>query len=427
MKTLDRRTVLKGAGVALSLPFLNAMVPSVPATARAAEVLSPKRRMVAVRLGFGLLAKNLFPDDAGRNYTSTPYLDALQDFRNDFTIFSGTSHPDVDGGHAAGASYLTAARAPGSTSFKNSISIDQLAAEHLGRETRFSSLVVATTPGNSISVSRSGVKIPSESRPSRLFAQMFLESQGKEKQYQIQRLKDRQSVIDAVMGEAKRLQRRVGPEDRQTLDQYFTSVRETEERLVQAQDWETRPKPKVSVTPPKDNTNRADHIIHARLMYDMIHLALQTDSSRLITMDHSGVNTVLAITGVDQDYHMLSHHGNDTERLRQLGIIELEEIKAYAEFLEKLRSSPDGNGTLLDHTMVLFGSDMGNHNGHNNQNLPILLAGGGFQHGQHLAFDRDHNYPLANLYVSMLQRLGLELDHFASSSGTMNGLEMLRS
>lgn len=422
MPILHRRTFLRAAGVSLSLPLLEAMFPATGKGAEAAEEV--RRRMVLIDLGFGLHAPNLFPTKSGRDYELTPYLEVLRDFRNDFTIISGSSHPDVDGGHFAAKSFLTAAPKPTSANFKNSISLDQFAAERIGLETRYSSLTLSLMAGRGIAYSRSGVEIPSESRASRLFAKLFLDGKPEEKQQQIQRLKDGQSVMDAVLDRAKAMQSRVGARDREKLDQYFSAVRATEQRLAKAEEWEHRPKPHVEARPPQDVTNSADVIGGARLMFDMMHLALETDSTRLITLYNPGVNAVPPIAGVTQDYHNLSHHGQDAERLAQLKVVELEQMKAFAEFLGKLRGTKEAGGTLLGNTMVLLGSDLGNASSHDNHNLPIILAGGGFKHGQHLAFDKIHNYPLPNLFVSMLQRLGLETDKFASSTGTMTGLEV---
>lgn len=420
MSTIDRRTFLRGAGVALALPMVDAMRPA-RAVAGAAD--RPRRRMVLIDLGFGLHAPNLFPEKSGRDYELTPYLEVLKEFRDDFTIISGTSHPDVDGGHFAAKSFLTAAPKPTSASFKNTISVDQLAAEQIGLETRFSYLTLSLMAGRGISYSRSGVEVPSESRPSKLFASLFLDGKPDESQRQIQRLKDGQSVMDAVLDKARQMHKRLGVADRDKLDQYFTSVRATEERLVKAEAWEHKPKPRVTAEPPQDITNAADVIGQGRLMFDMVHLALETDSTRLITFYNPGVNAVPPIEGVTQDYHNLSHHGQDQERLAQLKVVELEQVNLFAAFLGKLRNTREEEGTLLDQTMVMFGSDLGNGNSHDNHNLPIILAGGGFRHGQHLAFDQSHNYPLPNLFVSMFQRLGLEIDQFASSTGTMTGLE----
>lgn len=418
---IQRRTFLRGAGVAMALPLLDAMRPAIGRAAQASES-KPRRRMVMIDLGFGLHAPNLFPEKAGRDYETTPYLDAIQDFREQFTIISGTSHPDVDGGHHAAKSFLTAAPKPTAANFKNTISLDQFAAEQIGLETRFASLTLSMSSGRGLSYSRSGVELPSESRPSQLFARLFLEGKPEEKQRQMQRLQDGRSVMDAVLENARRMQQRLGARDREKLDQYFSAVRATEQRLVKSQDWELRPKPRVDAAAPQDISNTADVIGRAKLMFDMTCLALETDSTRIVTLYNPGVNAVPPIAGVTQDYHNLSHHGRDEERLAQLKIVELEQMRIFGEFLGKLRDAQEDGAPLLDRTMVLLGSDLGNGSSHDNHNLPILVAGGGFRHGQHLAFDRDNNYPLPNLFVSMLQQLGLEVDRFASSTGTMTGL-----
>jgi len=414
---LDRRTFLRGTGVALALPMLDAMVPARAMTGDAA----PKRRMVAINVGLGLHVPNLIPASSGENYELTPYLKAIAHFRNDFTIISGTAHPAVDGGHLAEKSFLTAAPHPGSAAFKNSISLDQLAAEKIGLATRFGYLSLSLA-GRGLSYSRSGVAIPSETRPSQVFAKLFLEGKPEEKQRQVQRLRDGQSVMDVVLAKAQRMQRRLGPADRRKLDEYFTAVRETEARLLKAEQWEAKPKPKVDASPPRDISDRTDIIGRARLMYEMMRLALQTDSTRLITFFKNGINAVPQIDGVSQDYHNLSHHGRDPEKIEELTVIELAQMRIFGEFLEKLRETREGDTNLLERTMVLLGSNLGNASSHNNRNLPILLAGGGFRHGRHLAFDEKNNYPLPNLFVSMLQQLGLEVDRFASSTGTMRGL-----
>ena len=228
MKTdhrLSRRTFLRASGIALCLPGLE----SLGAGAEAA----PGVRLMAIGLGLGLHAPNLIPESAGREYRPAPYLELLQEFRNDFTVISGTSHPDVDGGHSAEKSYLTAAPHPGSTSFRNTESLDQVAARQAGLATRFSHLPLSDY-GNSLSVSRSGVPVPGLSSPSSLFAKLFLEGRPAEKALQVERLKEGRSVLDMVRGQAVRMQRRASPRDNEKLDQFFTAVRETEQRLVKA-------------------------------------------------------------------------------------------------------------------------------------------------------------------------------------------------
>ena len=204
----------------------------------------------------------------------------------------------------------------------------------------------------------------------------------------------------------------------------LTTVREVEQRLKLAEEWAKQPKPDVAVPPPTDVQNAADFVARTRLMFDLAHLALQTDSTRLVTLTIMGHNSVPPVPGITQDWHNLSHHGKDPEKLAQLKVIELEQMKLLAGFLAKLKSSKEGGADLLAHTAVLYGSNLGNASSHDTKNMPMLLAGGGFKHGQHLAFDEKQNYPLPNLYVSMLQRLGIEAGRFASSTGTMRGLEL---
>ncbi len=418
MRKLSRRALLSAGGVTIGLPLLEAMQPRAFAASTA-----PRRRMVAINIGLGLHAPNLIPAQAGRDYELTPYLKVIGEHRNQFTVISETSHPDVGGGHLSAKSYLSAAKQPNSAGFRNSISLDQLAAERLGAETRFSSLSL-TSSGPGLSWSRSGVEIPAQSRPSRIFEQLFLASDPNTRAQQIHRLAEGQSVLDTVLERTRQMQRRLGGRDRQKLDQYFDAVREAEQRLEKAESWTSRPKPQVDVDPPRDENDSTKIVEQMQSMYDMMHLALQADSTRFITYYFTGMNQVPSVPGVDVDYHSLSHHGKDPAKIDQLTIIENEVMKAFGRFLTRLAETDDGGTSLLENTMVMFGSNLGNASSHSTKNMPILLAGGGFRHGQHLAFDQQNNYPLPNLYVSMLQRLGIETDAFASSTGTMRGLEL---
>ena len=419
MKPMNRRTFLKGAGVAVSLPLLNAMHPSY-----AADSLNqpPKRRMVTIDLHLGLHPENFIPKVAGSDYELTPYLRELKEFRQDMTVITGTSHPAGGGGHLAYMTLLTAAPRPAEPNFKNSISIDQLAAEVIGPVTRFSSLTLNTHYFIASSFSRNGVQVPPESRPSKVFSNLFLDGNSAEKKRQLQRLKDGQSIMDSVLNEARAIQGRVDAEDRHKLDQYFTAVRATEQRMLKAEAWDVKPKPIVNFKPPTDINNVADVIGRASLMYEMMFYAIQTDSTRLITFVNGGGPMVPAIPGVTQDYHSLSHHGMDPNKLAELTRIETAQMQAFAGFLQKLKNANEDGSSLLDQTMVLFSSNIGNASNHDFRNLPVILAGGGFKHGRHLAFNPKNNLPLSNLFVTMLQHLGLEIDRFGSSTGTINGL-----
>jgi hypothetical protein len=419
-RRLSRRTVLRGAGVTLAMPWLSAMNAAFGETA----VPQPPRRFVAMTLGLGLVADNLNPAEAGRDYQPSRYLEALQDVREQFTVISGSSHPGVSGGHRAEASLLSAAPMSASAASANTVSLDQLLAKHLGDKTRFPSLVLGLSGSSSPSYTENGAMIPAEDSPARLFTRLFVNDSAADRAQQVSRARQGQSIMDLVADDARALERQLGPGDRDRLDAYFTSVRELERRLVESEAWANRPKPQVDVSKPVDIGNPNDFVGRQRLMSDMVRLALATDSSRFITLHFGGSGGVVPIEGVDEGYHSLSHHGLDEEKLGQLALVETEIIKAWGDFLRGLQAASDNGANLLDHTSILLTSNLGNASSHNNRNMPVLFAGGGFQHGQHLAFDKDNNYPLPNLYVSVLQRCGLERDRFATSTGTMNGLEV---
>ncbi|HUR58203.1 MAG TPA: DUF1552 domain-containing protein, partial [Opitutaceae bacterium] len=382
----------------------------------------PPRRFVAVSNALGLHGPHLFPVQAGRNYEPSRYLKAIADLRNDFTIFSGVSHPHVTGGHKAEACILSAAPMGGGN-FRNTVSLDQHMAKHLGNETRFPSLVLNTKSENSPSYTENGSMIPAESSPLRLFNRLFVPDTAEAQAQQVRRLREGRSIMDIVGAEAKAMQRNIGAGDREKLDAYFTSVRDLELRLAANEEWAHQPKPKVTAPPPKDVTNGNDLIARQNVMHDVMYLALQTDSTRFITLHTNGGGEVVPIAGVAEGYHQLSHHGLDAEKIEQLALIEAAQVAAWGAFVRRLKETPEGEGTLLDQTMVLLTSNLGNASAHDNRNMPVIFAGGGFRHGQHLAFDAKNNYPLPNLYVSALQRLGLPAEKFATSTGTMRGLE----
>jgi hypothetical protein len=323
-------------------------------------------------------------------------------------------------------SFLTAAPHPEIRSgFRNSVSLDQFAAEQIGGETRYPSLALSCE-GFSLSWTRSGALVPSDSWPSSVFARLFLEGRPDEVEAQDRRLQDGQSILDMVRGQAHHIQPGLGANDRAKLDEYFTSVRELELRLARAEQWSKKPKPKVDVKPPQNNNNPTDLVGKARLMFDLIHLAVQTDSTRLITLLLLGTSGVPPVPGVSLGHHDLSHHGQDPAKIAQLKAVELEQIKTFRDLLAKLKQTQEAGASLLDRTMVFFSSNLGNASTHGVKNLPVILAGGGFKHGQHLAFDPKNPPPLCNLYVSMLQRLGIEAENFGSSTGTLTGLDTVR-
>jgi len=423
---LSRRAFLRGVGVTLTLPFLEAMWPAFGIAATGSAAAVAPRRMLAIETNMGLIASNFVPQQSGLDWAPSPYLDLIQQHRQDFTVFSGTSHPAVDGGHAAELAFLTAAAHPGAGGFKNSISVDQLAAEQIGSRTRIPSLTILVGSENrhSLSFTRSGVMIPGEKSAAAIYRRLFVQGTPQEVEARVNDLRVGRSVLDFVDDSAKRLQRDLGPRDRERLEQYFTSVRDLEGHLLDAEAWEHRPKPKVSMPEPKDISENNLLVQRLQQMFGVVRLALETDSTRLVTVFINPFSMVPAIDGVTHETHSITHHGNRPETLQELALIEAAHFRMLDELFTGLKGAREENATLLDHTQVLFGSCMGNANAHDNHNLPVLLAGGGYKHGQHLAFDQKQNYPLPNLFVTMLQRLGLEADKFASSTGTMRGLEM---
>ena len=425
---IPRRTFLRGLGVTLALPLLECMT---PVFARAASSQAP-RRMLLVSNNLGVLPKPFFPQTAGRDYELSPYLATFANFRSDFTVISGLSHPGVVGGHSTENCVLTGARGPTKSGFRNTISLDQFAAEKLGQVTRFPTLNLGVNidkANRSLSWTRDGVLLPAEDRAPALFQKMFVQGDAATVQRQLRRLEERGSILDTLLDDTKQFSRRLGSDDRARLDQYLTSVREVEERLHTAREWELKPKPATAQPPPADVQDKKLFFEKFDLMLAMAQLALESDSTRIVTLMVDAFDTPVFKLHENQSttdgYHNLSHHGQAAEKVRQLEDADHQQMALLKSLLQNLAHKRDGDARLLDRTMVLFGSNMGDANTHDNSNLPILLAGGGFKHGQHLAFKHDDNAPLSNLFVSMLQRLGIETDEFSSGKGPVKGLELL--
>jgi len=417
---LSRRAFLRGAGAMLALPWLDAMVPAFATRAQAAAATAVPKRFVAMCATLGFHTPALFPKETGAGYTLTPYLEPLKDLREDFSVISGLAHTEQSGanGHTSEMTWLTSAKHPGLAGFKNTISIDQLIAEKIGTQTRFPSLVLSTG-SESLSWSSSGVPLPAEFSPSKTFQQLFVEGTQSEVESQMRGLKRGRSILDTVNGQAKKLHRDLGQNDRQKLDEYLTAVRELEGRLVQNQEWAKTPKPKVDAQPPTDIQSRTDAIGKMKLMQDLVVLALQTDSTRTVTMRFSGMNAVPEIEGVSNDWHNLSHHGQDPAKIEELKVIEVAEFRAFADFLTKLRGVQENGVPLLKNTSVLFGSNLGNASAHDTKNLPLIVAGGGFKHRGHVAVD-PKTQVFSNLFVTLAQRMGVEMDKFGFSTGTLD-------
>jgi hypothetical protein len=424
-RPLSRRRFLSGAGAFLALPLLGSFTPVFGREKAAA----PPQRMLLISNNLGVLPTQFFPSQTGRGYAASPYLATLAAFRDDFTVFSGLSHPDVVGGHSTENCFLTAARGPTKSGFRNEISLDQFAAEKLGQVTRLPTLNLGVNidkANRSLSWTRDGVLLPAEDSASALFRRMFLQGNPAEVARQLHRLEERGSILDTLLDDTKRYARDLDGADRTRLDQYLTSVREVEDRLRTAQEWEMRPKPKTDREMPTDITDRQLFFAKFDLMLSMAQLAFESDSTRIVTLMVDAFATPVFKLHPDQNttdgYHNLSHHGQSVEKVRQLKDADQQQMTLLAKVLGRLTEHREGDQRLLDRTMLLFGSNLGDANTHDNTNLPILLAGGGFKHGQHLAFRRDQNTPLCNLYVSMLRKMGVEADAFGSSTGPLAGL-----
>jgi len=412
---INRRTFLRASGVAMALPLLESMS---PAFARAAA--TPPRRMVNVCNTLGLYSESWFPKAAGTGYEATEYLSLIDQHRSQYTLFSGYAHEEQSGRqpHNSEITWLTAARRPGLDGFRNTISLDQVAANHLGYTTRYPSIVLGTASAQSQSYTRSGAMVPAETSPAKLFEQLFLQGTPEEVEREAQSLNDGGSILDRLKSETSALRRRVSASDQQKLDAYFDAVRTAEQELGEVKAWQQRTKPTVDQARPDDVDDVADLIGRIKAMFYMIPLILETDSSRVVSVMIHDHGAIPQVQGVSVDHHNLSHHGQDDAKIGQLKRIETEIVEAFGGLLNELAARNDSDGNLLDSTTVLFGSNLGNANAHTSHDLPILLAGGGYQHGGHIVHEGE-NAPLCNLFVTLLQTMGVETDAFGQSTGTL--------
>ena len=418
IQPIDRRTFLRASGVALGLPLLETMY---PALAYAAVPVGPQR-MVTICSTLGLYPGAWFPKTAGADYETTEYLALLDAHRKRYTLFSGLSHHDQSGRqpHNSEITWLTSAPHPGLDGFHNTISVDQVAANHLGSVTRFPSIVLGTKNEQSQSYTSNGIMIPAEISPAGLFRKMFLQGSAEEVAEQTRRLRNGGSVLDRLKTQTMALRKRVSARDQQTLDAYFGALRGAEQELTVARAWMDKPKPVVKEAPPTDIDDHADLIGRIKLLFDLIPLALETDSTRVVSVMIQDPSAVVKVPGVTGDQHNLSHHGQDPAKIAELKKIEIEIVRAFDGLLTQLSERGDANGSLLDQTTVLFGSNLGNANSHAPKDLPILVAGGPFKHGQHIVHEGADNAPLCNLFVTLLQQgMGVETDKFGQSTGTL--------
>ena len=415
MKTIQRRRLLRASGISLALPLLESMSPVF-----AGHGQLPPKRMVVICTTLGLHTPSLWPKTEGLQYETTEYLSLLNDHRQDFTLFSGLCHLNQSGRrpHDSESTWLTAARNPGFAGFRNSISFDQVAAKQIGQQTRFPSITLGSNSSTSQSYNENGVMLPSRTRPSRLFSDLFL--QGTPEQIRKQQLQLQQgvSILDSLGSEIKRVQRQAGSSDIQLLDEYFSAVRAAENNILRTQGWLEKPKPPVDRDRPDDVISKADLAGRVESLFDLIPLILQTDSSRVVTVMIQDHDVVPQIQGVAGNHHNLSHHGQDPQKIEQLQLIESRLIECFGGLLSQLKSTTEAGASVLDRTAVLFGSNMGNANMHNTRNVPVILAGGGFRHRGYVA-SKDET-PLSNLFVTLLQSIGAETETFGQSTGTLS-------
>jgi hypothetical protein len=416
---IHRRQLLKAGSVCLALPWLESF-------AVAGEAAPPKR-MVNVCTSFGLYGPSFFPKTAGPDYESSEYMRVLGDLREHFTVFSGISHPDIGGDHASEACFLTSAKHPTQGGFRNTVSLDYVAAAHVANATRFPLLTLSTLDSSPLTYTPTGAGISALSRPSEIFARMFLAGNQQDVRREMERLKRGQSILDRMAERFGAIKRTASASDQQQLADYTEAVRDMERQLVADEAWVNRPKPTVDEPQPSEGypspfSDRSDSIGRAGVLFNLIRLALKTDSTRVVTLFIRGMDEKPPIAGVSEGHHGLSHHGQNPAKIEQLRIIERTEMTAFRDFLASLRDTKEAGGSLLDHTQVLIGSNLGDASGHGTTNLPILLAGGGYKHGQHIAGNTSDNTPLAKLFVTMLQRFGVEADKFGSGTGTITGL-----
>lgn len=423
----QRRFFLKAAGVTLALPLLESLTgktlgagQGLKSAPGAAVTGSRPQRLVAIGNALGFYQPEFFPTQTGRGYSLPSLLQPLAPHQADFTLFSGLDHGHK-GGHFAIHSFLSGVRTMDAKGMPDGqITLDQRAAETVGGATRFPSLTIGSEDGIHggclMSWTRSGTRVPPIPGPRELFRKLFVNEDEQDRAKAQDRLELQGSILDMVHDDAKSLSRRLGQRDREKLDEYFTSVRDVERQLALSRQWAQVPKPAPGMEEPENNGFVSD----LPVLYDLMALALQTDSTRIATLEIAGGFEAAAF-GLKKDYHALSHHGQVRENIEGLLMLEKYQMEQFARFLGKLKGMEDGEGSLLDHTMVLFGSGMGNANAHTNTNLPIILAGGGFAHGEHKAYPQSGlgRQPLCNLYVSLLQRFGVEQDRFGTSTGTL--------
>lgn len=439
---ITRRTVLRAAGAAVALPFLDAMLPrlqSAPSTFKpwAKSAVEAVPRMICCYVPNGVNIAEWVPKDDGDKYSLSPTLEVLKDYRNDFTVLTGLGHPASTGGHSGADTWLTAAnlKAKPGADYTNSVSADQLAADLHGKKTRFPSLQLGDMSGtggaghsHTLSFDINGTPLPAENSPRRLFERLFVPETVGDKQAALKRYSERRSILDDLAAESNSLNKKLGAKDQQKLDEYLSSIRQTEKRVERMQSWIDVPKPEVKDTGlqlASQPMNGHDRPMWLDVMLELSYLAFVTDLTRVITFEWS--REAGGYGGGGENHHELSHHGGDAGMLTKLAAIDRFHLSKLGRFLGLMKSTTEGDGTLLDRTAVVFGSGMNSGTGgdHSPKNLPLLVAGGsklGLKLGRHIKHDPDKHPPLANVLLSVVQKVGVESAKFADATGTLTGL-----
>jgi Protein of unknown function (DUF1552) len=414
---IARRHFLKAGAVSLALPALNAMLPR---GLRAAEPEMPKRLLLIGR-NLGLHAPFLFPETVGLKYESTRYLRHLEQHRGKFTIFSGVSHINYNNHHSEAGLFTGVPwdriKEP-AKEHHNSISLDQYAAERIKADTRYRNLVIGQPVQWNFSWNEKGVPVPSERSPSKVFSQLFIDGRPDEVDAETHRLQTGRSILDQVSAEVKSFGKKLGTEDRERLELMFSSIRETEQNLLRSEAWVNRPKPSIPYPAPKVDPSNEEIIARVTLWFDITRLAFQTDSTRviLLTLGDSGR---AKLDGLTLGHHDASHHGKDETKIEQLALIEETELQQFSRFLTTMQQAGEGDSSLFNRTSILNVSNLSNASAHTCENLPVILAGGGYKHQGHVLKDRKNNTPLSDLFVRMLQQTGIETEQFGTNEGIL--------
>lgn len=420
MRTMPRRSLLRSGAVVLGLPLLEAMLPGGLRAAQSAAVLQPHRLLLIGRV-LGTNAEYFFPAGTGLGYEATRYLRLLEAHRGRFTVISGMSHREYPNSHHTESGLFTGMtpdRIQRADDIRATVSLDQLVAEKAGGSTRFASVLMGRA-NQPISFDRRGGPVPAEDRPEAIFRRLFMDGTPEETAREVQRLRDGHSILDGLRGQLRSLGRDVGAADRERIEVMTTGIRDAERELTRAEAWVRRPKPQVDRR--EEEFRGGGWASGQKMRYELACLAFQTDSTRVaVALEGEAGPGDAPDTQIGQ--HDASHHGQSPEKIEQFARYEEEETRNVAGLLDRLQSAQDGGGPLLERTTVIWCSNIGNPSAHASDNLPVMIAGGGFRHHGHLAFDRRSNAPLSNLYLRVLRQFGIDDPQFGSSTGVFSEL-----